>query len=268
MIDSVNYTVNGEKNILNNTGDGTYSEVFSAPSQEGNYLTSVEVIDMAGNKVLIDSTDERFNMVLNVDEEIALTVNLLEYLPEFLREIREFKVILNAESIKFSQLMHHMNKNLDNNFIDTMTIEAVERFEKFLGIIGEGTLEQRKNYIKALIRKKRKLNEESISTIIKTITGSKAIIKFYTGDESGNPYPGQGTLSVKVLTPDLSMNYKFDDVAWLIVPLMPAHIKLELIRYFATWKDIKDTYPSWESIKTGVESWDILYNFIPPVVRL
>lgn len=268
MIDSVNYTVNGESNTLDDIGDGTYSKVLSAPSQEGNYFTSVEVIDMAGNKILIDNTDERFNMLLSVNEEIPLTVNLLEYLPEFLRDIREFKVILNTESIQYSQLMYSINKNLNNNFLDTMTIEVIERLEKFLGVIGEGTLEQRRNYLRALFKKGEKLNEASIRTIIKTITGSEAIIKFYTGSEIEAPFQGQGTLSIRVLSPDSSINYRFEDVARTILPLIPAHIKLELIKYFATWADIKNSYTNWDVLKSGAESWATLYSYIPPVVRV
>ncbi|WP_346930290.1 putative phage tail protein [Clostridium sp.] len=268
MIDSVNYKVNGEDYTLEDNGGGLYSRILTAPNQEGNYFTSVEVIDMAGNKVLIDSTDERFNMLLSVAEEIPLTVNLLDYLPEFLRDIREFKLILGTESVQFSQLTYNINKNLENNFLDAMSKETIERFEKFLGVVGEGTIEQRRSYLKALVRKGEKLSEESIRSVIKTLTGAEALIRFYTGSEVDAPFPGQGTLSIRVLSPDSSINYRFEDVARTIVPLMPAHIRLELIKYFATWADIRNSYSSWETLKTGAENWTTLKNYIPPVVRV
>lgn len=268
MIDGVNYKVNGENYTLEDNGGGLYSRILTAPNQEGEYITGIDIVDLAGNKITIDNTDERFDMLLSVAEEIPLTVNLLDYLPEFLRDIREFKVILNTESIQYSQLMYSINKNLNNNFLDTMTIEVIERLEKFLGVIGEGTLEQRRNYLRALFKKGEKLNEASIRTIIKTITGSEAIIKFYTGSEIEAPFQGQGTLSIRVLSPDTSVNYRFEDVARTIVPLMPAHIKLELIKYFATWADIRNSYSSWETLKKGAENWTTLKNYIPPVVRV
>lgn len=128
-------------------------------------------------------------------------------------------------------------------------------------------MEQRRAYIKALYCKGDKLSETSIEAIVRSITGGKAIVKFFTGGEALNPSPGQGTLRIQVLSPDSTVDYKFDDIIRAIAPYMPAHIKLIILKYFATWGDIKEAHMDWTSV-SQLDSWQALYNYIPPQVEI
>lgn len=192
-----------------------------------------------------------------------IQINLIEYLPDFLKDIDEFKVIMSAETKQFYKLLNEIESNLDNNFIDFMTLETMIRIETFLGIVGEGTLEQRKSYLKALIRKGYKLSETSIKAIVKSITGGLCVVTFFAGNDSLNHSPGQGTLRVQVLSPDYSVDYKFDDILRAIAPYMPAHIKLNIIKYFATWENISIDFQTWDLLKQSKSTWQDIYNYIP-----
>lgn len=192
-----------------------------------------------------------------------IQINLIDYLPDFLKDIDEFKVIMSAETNQFNKLLNDIESNLDNNFIDFMTLETMIRIETFLGIVGEGTLEQRKNYLKALIRKGYKLSETSIKAIVKSITGGLCVVAFFAGNDTLNPTPGQGTLRVQVLSPDYSVDYKFDDILRAIAPYMPAHIKLNIIKYFATWENISIDFQTWDLLKQSKSTWQDIYNYIP-----
>jgi hypothetical protein len=261
-MDYIKYTVDGNTVYLENI-NGVWQQSLNAPEEPGIYSLGLEV---NGNGVTnyIDSSDSRYNLMLNVLGEYDKYINLLEYLPQSMADIKEFQVIMDIESDYFNRFYGDINKTLDNNFLDTMSIEIVQRLENFLGILGEGTLSQRNSYLKALFKKGNKLSEKAIKTVINTITGSKAIIKFYTGSELDAPISGQGVLKIQVLSPDPSIDYKFNDIIRAITPLMPEHIKLIVVKYFSTWGDIENAYSSWESIKAAPK-WTTIASYIPPM---
>lgn len=267
MITSANYTIDGKVNNLNKGEGDTWSDINKAPNESGLYPIGISVSNEVGQTAYIDNTSSKFNLNLRVSEDVRNDISLIEYLPEYLQDIKEFKLIMEAESQKFNELYFTKDKTLDMQFVDYMDIEAITRYENFLGIVGEGTLEQRRSYIRALYSKGDKLSENSIKAVVKSITGGKALIKFFGGDEALNPNPGQGTLRVQVLSPDMNINYKFDDIIRAIAPYMPAHIKLNLIKYFATWGDISEAYTDWQAIKEA-SSWQELYNYIPPEIQI
>lgn len=260
-MDYVKYTVDGQTSYLKNV-NGVWQKTLDAPDTPGIYALGLEITSN-GITTYLDSSDSRYNLMLNVLGENEGNINLLDYLPEQLADIKEFEIIMNIESHYFNRIYREINKTLDNSFLDTMSIEIVQRLESFLGILGEGTLSQRKSYLKALFKKGNKVNEKAIRTIISSITGSDAIIKFYTGSETDAPIAKQGVLKIQVLSPNPHIDYKFNDIIRAIAPLMPAHIKLTVIKYFAAWRDIINAYNSWESIK-ATSDWSVIFNYIPP----
>lgn len=268
MIKKATFRVDGVTKELDKTGEATWSSITQAPNEAGIYPVAVMVEDIVGHVTIVDQSDPRFNMRLNVEDVSPYNINLMELLPEYLHDIREFKLIMETESNKFNDLYFKLDKFVDYQFVDAMPVEILQRYETFLGIVGEGTVEQRRAYIKALYSKGDKLSETSIQAIVKSITGGKALVKFFAGGEFLNPNPGQGTLRIQVLSPDPTVNYKFDDVIRAIAPYMPAHIKLELLRYFSTWEDISRDYNTWDSIKTSASNWQSLRNYIPPQIQI
>lgn len=64
-------------------------------------------------------------------------IDLLSYLPNFLREYDETKAALNAENPEFKLLWELSAEALDNSFILTAGEDGIKRFEKLLGILPE-----------------------------------------------------------------------------------------------------------------------------------
>ncbi len=194
-------------------------------------------------------------------------VNLIDYIPEFLHEVREFQLIMESESVELDKLTEGMKANLENSIISSMDEYSVLRYEKFLGVVGEGTLEQRRKYLIALITTNDKLSEKTIRAIVKTIMDSECYIDFFAGEDFQNPQPGQGFLRIRVLAPDASStDYRFEDVARAILPLMPTHIKMKVEKFFTTWGDIALRYQDWGSINNSFTTWDDLKNYLPPLI--
>lgn len=269
MITNAEYTINGDTKQLKEKGNQTWSDTSQAPDESGVYPVMVMVENEAGQTTVVDHTDPRFNLNLSVRDSVNRhNINLMELLPEYLHDIREFKMIMETESDKFNDFYQNIDKSLDFHFVDQMSIEVLQRYETFLGIVGEGTIGQRRAYIKALYNKGDKLSETSIKAIVRSITGGRAVVKFFTGGEALNPNPGQGTLRVQVMSPDSNIDYKFDDIIRVIAPYMPAHLKLSILRYFATWQDIRGAYTSWNTIKEGAKDWKALNDYNPPEVLI
>ena len=79
------------------------------------------------------------------------TVNLLDYLPQFMREYRELQYIMSAEQPESQALCDASETIKNNQFIVTCNEHGISRFEKMLGITantGEA-LEDRKAYVLA-----------------------------------------------------------------------------------------------------------------------
>lgn len=261
-METVVYTVDGKSNSLENV-NGTYTGTQIAPVTPGIYDGNVKVA-RDGFSTVVSSNDPRFNFALRVNEEVPQVINLKQYLPEFMREIKEFNALLSAEEAELDLINYEINKIVDNNFIETSDEDTIERIEKFLGVRPSGTLENRKDYLKGLYLNGIKTNKTRIAEIVKTITGGEVLIKFYASDEVDNPNKGYGYLEIKVLSPSIDKNYNFDNVARTIKPLIAAHLKLSIMKWFATWEDIKQAYDSWDSIKTNATSWDDIYTYTPP----
>ena len=64
-------------------------------------------------------------------------IDLLSYLPLFLREYDETKAALNAENPEFELLWDKAAKALEDNFILTAGEDGIRHFEKLLGILPE-----------------------------------------------------------------------------------------------------------------------------------
>ncbi|WP_121639387.1 putative phage tail protein [Virgibacillus sp. Bac330] len=70
---------------------------------------------------------------------------LLSRLPDLLHGIREFKALTETEKLEFNQLAESIDKTLDDQFIETATLKAIERREKMLNIIADPSTESLEN---------------------------------------------------------------------------------------------------------------------------
>jgi hypothetical protein len=61
-------------------------------------------------------------------------INLIEYLPGVLREIKEFKALSAAEYTEVIGLWEELENVLDDQFVNDSTLNGVKRWERILGI--------------------------------------------------------------------------------------------------------------------------------------
>lgn len=188
---------------------------------------------------------------------------LLSLLPSFFQAILDYQELCKAEQIEFQGLKKKMIALWENLYTLTASGERIAEIEQFFGIKSEGTLEQRKSYILALQAQTGKLNEAKIKEVANTIAGARCNVTFFDEAEALNPYPGYGTLRVQVLSPDNDKDYRYADIERTLQPLTPAHIRLMVEKYFATWQDVKATLASWETV-SQMASWGAVKEYIPP----
>jgi len=262
MIDYIKYTIDDNTYSLIDNGDGTWSKETDAPNVCGNYALLFEISEN-GIVSYIDSADSRYSVFLKVIESMERKVFLLQCLPEFLQEITEFQELFNVEDLSLDQLCSEVEKVKNDMFITTASNDAIIRKETFLKTKGQGTLEQRKNYLISLNQKGKKLNRNKIKSITNTITGSDCIVTFFGADEINNPEVGYGVLRVQVLSPDNNKDYRYEDILRALKPLVPSHVRLLVVKYFALWEDVKTNFSDWTAIATR-KDWQAVKSYIPP----
>ncbi|MFJ2042255.1 putative phage tail protein [Paenibacillus taichungensis] len=80
---------------------------------------------------------------------------LLEYLPEVLREIDDFKALTDAEIPEMDSLSAVIQKYIDDQFVMTASVEGIRRREKMLRIQADPAIEPLE------FRRKRIINRQS-----------------------------------------------------------------------------------------------------------
>lgn len=98
---------------------------------------------------------------------------LIEYLPEFMREYREIKVICEKEQKQIESLWREVEKIWDNQFIETADERTITKWEQMLGVhVGDTwTLDDRRNKILSIITEQRPYTDETINIMLKSIFG-------------------------------------------------------------------------------------------------
>lgn len=262
VIDYIKYTVDGKTYQLIDNGDGTWSKELNAPNVAGRYDLLLEV-GSNGIVTYIDSSDSRYNFYLDVVVSAERVVYLEELVPDFVANIREFSIIYDIENKQLDKVFAEIKKIKSDVFITTSSSEALARRESFSGFKGLGTVGQRRSYLISLLQKGHELNEQIIREKVSTITGSQCDIVFYGSDELDNPNFGYSFLRVRVFSPDSSIDYRYEDIERSIKPLVPAHIQLEVSKYFSTWADTLNNYESWDAIYNNAINWQVLYDYLP-----
>lgn len=61
-------------------------------------------------------------------------MSLIDYLPEFFQEIKEYKEIMSTEDIEIDSLKEQVNNSKEETSIQNATEYGIKRYEKILGI--------------------------------------------------------------------------------------------------------------------------------------
>lgn len=100
---------------------------------------------------------------------------LIEYLPEFMREYREIKIICDKEQQQVEKIWEQCERIWDNQFIATADEETIKRWERMLKVnVGDTwNLEDRRNKILSIITEQRPYTDEALDIMLKSIFGEE-----------------------------------------------------------------------------------------------
>jgi len=97
---------------------------------------------------------------------------LIEYLPNVLREVREFNLLTQAEEPELEELWSFLRGALDDQFIESLTDYGASRWEKLLKIVPEPTLERRRETIAARLRDRLPFTIRMLSELLTELLGA------------------------------------------------------------------------------------------------
>ena len=222
-----------------------------SPGTEGVYPVELTISDEYGITYTFTPEDPQFGDYLKL-YVTNHNSKLIRYIPDFLKEVKEFKVLFAAEDAEVDILYPTIESLYAEALIMSCSEERIREWEKALKIVPQGTLEERRFYIKGILNGTGKLNEGRIKTIVRAFTGGEAIVTF-----------SESAILVKILPPNNGEIFRFPDVERTLKPLIPAHLGLSVRRFYSTWNDIKTNYADWTSVSEA-EDWAAVKNWIAP----
>lgn len=177
---------------------------------------------------------------------------MLDYYPNVIRSIKEFRAIVDGEYPEFEALKTARDRVIDDAYLTTMTEDRIIEWEKALKITPplDSTIENRRDVIIARMRGQGKLNTALINLIVKTFTGGTAESWYSISDN---------TLYINILLPSNDKVFNLDSVIQELDRRVPAHLGLSVQRVYASWDQIENRCATWNDVKTTYDTWQDVY---------
>src|SRR5690606_21275236 len=151
---------------------------------------------------------------------------LINYLPEVLRNFREFQKIFEAEEPEFENLQDELLKVLKDFFVEDTTERGVRRWEKILKITPKATdsLEDRKFKIITYITRNLPFTLRTLEQMLETLCGKNN----YEIELRHNDYE----IEVRI---NLTNNNNIIDVLSLLEIVIPANL-IQILKSYLTMR--------------------------------
>lgn len=152
-------------------------------------------------------------------------INILNYLPEFLKEFREFRELAAAENPELLSAWELLGAVLKDQFVADATENGVKRWETILKLFPKGSdsLDLRKFRILARLNEKLPYTRRVLESQLDALCGKAG----YSVELRNNEY----TLVVRVALTEKGM---FDEVGSLLERTVPANIIIDLSLLYNT----------------------------------
>lgn len=157
---------------------------------------------------------------------------LIEYLPPIIRNVREYRAILESGAqAEISDLWDAVDSAFDNQFVETATLYGVERWEKMLKISPKAShsLADRKFTILARMNEQLPYTLPVLKNMLQSLCGKDGFV----AEMQSELY----TLRVSVA---LVAKANFDDVKILLHRIVPANMVIELTLMYNTFEKMKN----------------------------
>lgn len=144
---------------------------------------------------------------------------LIEYLPEVLRGLYEFRALCGAGDRELTMLRERLSGAVDDNFVHSLTESGCARWESMLGIKPKATdsLADRRFRILAAINQDSPYSFRGLLRQLETLCGAEG----YSAELDSDNY----RLTVKLA---LAAKGQFDEADKLLRRIVPANIVTEL----------------------------------------
>lgn len=165
---------------------------------------------------------------------------LIDYLPPVIKDVREYQAIMtDGEQAEVSALWDAADAAFNDQFINSATLNGVERWEKILGIKPKGTdiLDARKFRILSRLNEQLPYTLPVLKNMLQSLCGEDG----YSVEVQNELY----ALKVKIA---LVAKSNFDDVDVLLKRVVPANMIIELQLKYNTWGTLKEF--TWGFLKT------------------
>lgn len=171
---------------------------------------------------------------------------MFNYYPRVIQVLLEYEGLIKAVGFEIDFLRGHFTFTYNDTFLMTMGEDRTVQWEKALGITPaeNSTLDERRRVIMARIQGGFKLNTESIANIVKTLTNGTCV-----------SYVEDSCLYVEVKPPEGDRTISFPTVEEELKRRIPAHLGLNINRWFARWQEINDNFGSWQDVYNNFGSW-------------
>lgn len=158
-----------------------------------------------------------------------LNIDILDYLPDVIKDVTEYQEIANAENPSINSLWENHRKTFNNQFINTLDEQGCTRFEKMLDITPKGTatVEDRRLAILARINASLPYTYRQLENFLRNICDDD-----YTMTLDHTNY----TLTVLL---SLSRQNQFDEVSNLLAKVIPANLICNVGLKYNQYKIIK-----------------------------
>ena len=152
---------------------------------------------------------------------------LINYLPEWLRDFSEMKKLARAEQDQAEKLWKSCESIWDNNFIDTLDSRGCDRWEAMLHIKPKDsyTLAERRNNIKSRVVEQRPFTVKKLRQMLEAICGA--------GKYELSIEPDKYKITCKI---ELTSKNMLSDVQELLARMVPANMVIDLNLKYNTYK--------------------------------
>lgn len=253
MIQNVTAKIDGKLITFVSTDGKSWYVSSVAPDTVGIYDVELTLTNDKGVSYTYTPSSEDFEAYLKL-YVTNRSSDLMRYVPHVYRKFDEFKPIMEAGDLELDLLYPAIESIFTDSIIMYCSEERLSEWEKALGIIPSGTVEERRYFLKAFMRGTGKLNEAKIKSIVEAFTGGEAIVTFIEKDS---------LIDVKVMPPNNGEVFRFPDVERALKPLIPAHLQLSVTRFYSTWGDIKNNFADWNDVMQ-FKDWNEVKNWIAP----
>ena len=175
------------------------------------------------------------------------TADYKSYLPDSFQDVVEIDAIAGTVNIEIDKLSALVKGMVGNKSVATADEAGCARWEKILGVTTpmNSTLQARRDALKAKLMTKPPINLQVLKSIVEAYMGLPVTISV---DRYTVKIRYRGESRIADLNPLIATAYE----------KIPANMLMDIAYLYATWGEVKATYPTWNDVKD--KTWEQIHK--------